>query len=200
MSEDTAKLLGQELVTAHEAYRTGDYEASYESYQQLAEHFTSQNQLPNARFFYERFLQVAKEHNWTEGQAAAHTNLGMRQLLLAHTDWPCQLTTTALKSCLVVVLWHKAATKPCWQLGWCQCNKLRVPRVLAGMLAEQLGNLQDAEEHYEQHLTLADLQPAPDGHGPEWVAAYANVMKVYMAPTLAFQQPGVIIIGIFAFV
>jgi len=75
-----------------------------------------------------------------------------------------------------------------------------VPRVLAGMLAEQLGNLQDAEEHYEQHLTLADLQPAPDGHGPEWVAAYANVMKVYMAPTLAFQQPGVIIIGIFAFV
>ena len=46
------------------------------------------------------------------------------------------------------------------------------------MLAEQLGNLQEAEGHYEQHLALASTQQAQDTHGPEWVSAYANVMKV----------------------
>ena len=77
LSEETATLLSQELVTAHTAYRAGDYEVAYESYQQLAEHFSLHSQLQNARFFYERCWQVAKEHNWTEGQTAAHTNLGM---------------------------------------------------------------------------------------------------------------------------
>ncbi len=82
LSEETAALLSQELVAAHQAYRTGDHEASYESYQQLAEHSIAHQQLPNAKFFYERCLQVSKEHAWTEGQAAAHTNLGVYQFLL----------------------------------------------------------------------------------------------------------------------
>ena len=81
LSEETAALLSQELVAAHRAYRTGDYEASYESYQQLAEHFIAHHQLPNAKFFYERCLQVSREHAWTEGQAAAHANLGLYQFL-----------------------------------------------------------------------------------------------------------------------
>lgn len=50
--------------------------------------------------------------------------------------------------------------------------------VFAGMLAEQLGDLQSAEGHYEQHLALANTQHVPDMHAPEWAAAYANVMKV----------------------
>lgn len=80
LSEDTATLLSHVLVTAHAARRTGNHEASYESYQQLAEHFTSNNQLSNAMFFYERCLQVSKEHDWIEGQTAAHTNLGVYPL------------------------------------------------------------------------------------------------------------------------
>ena len=51
------------------------------------------------------------------------------------------------------------------------------------MLAEQLGNLQEAEGHYEQHLALASTQQAQDTHGPEWVSAYANVMKVSLDST-----------------
>ena len=80
LSEDTATLLSHVLVTAHAARRTGNHEASYESYQQLAEHFTSNNQLSNATFFYERCLLVSKEHDWIEGQTAAHTNLGVYPL------------------------------------------------------------------------------------------------------------------------
>lgn len=76
LPEENAAAISQELVVAHEAYRRGDYEASYDAYQQLAEHFTSHEQLPNAQLFYGRCLQVATEHSWTEGQAAAHTNLG----------------------------------------------------------------------------------------------------------------------------
>lgn len=76
LSQESVALLSQQLVSAHTAYRAGQCEASYDSYQQLAEHFTSLAQLPNANFFYLRCLQVADEHKWTEGQAAAHTNLG----------------------------------------------------------------------------------------------------------------------------
>ena len=76
LSEETAAAISQELVLAHESSRQGDYEASYNAYQQLAEHFTSHEQLPNARLFYQRCLQVATEHVWLDGQAAAHTNLG----------------------------------------------------------------------------------------------------------------------------
>ncbi|KAL0040279.1 hypothetical protein WJX77_002134 [Trebouxia sp. C0004] len=134
LSEETAALLSQELVAAHQAYRTRDYEASYESYQQLAEHFIVHHQLPNAKFFYERCLQVSREHAWTEGQAAAHTNLGM--------------------------------------------------------LAEQLGHLQDAEGHYEQHLALASTQQAQEAHGPEWSAAFVNVMKVYQERARTLAEAG----------
>ncbi len=51
------------------------------------------------------------------------------------------------------------------------------------MLAEQLGHLQDAEGHYEQHLALASTQEA---HGPEWSAAFVNVMKVAVLQQLTF--------------
>lgn len=74
--EEAAAAISQQLVVAHEAQRRGDFEASYDAYQQLAEHFTSHEQLPNAKLFYERCLQIAVEHAWKEGQAAAHTNLG----------------------------------------------------------------------------------------------------------------------------
>ena len=76
LHEEAAAALSQELVVAHEAQRRGDFEASYDAYQQLAEHFTAHEQLPNAKLFYERCLHIATEHAWTEGQAAAHTNLG----------------------------------------------------------------------------------------------------------------------------
>ena len=76
LPEEAAAAIKQELVVAHEAQRRGDFEASYDAYQQLAEHFTSHEQLPNAKLFYGRCLQIATEHTWTEGQAAAHTNLG----------------------------------------------------------------------------------------------------------------------------
>ena len=46
------------------------------------------------------------------------------------------------------------------------------------MLAEQLGDLQAAEGHYEQHLSFARGQPAMEMQGSECSAAYANVMKV----------------------
>lgn len=77
LSEEAAAAISQELVVAHEAQCRGDFEASYNAYQQLAEHFTLHEQLPNAKLFYKRCLQIATEHTWTEGQAAAHTNLGM---------------------------------------------------------------------------------------------------------------------------
>lgn len=80
--EDAAAAISQELVVAHEAQRRGDFEASYDAYQQLAEHFISHEQLPNAKLFYERCLQIAVEHTWQEGQAAAHTNLGTLRLKL----------------------------------------------------------------------------------------------------------------------
>ena len=76
LPEETAAAISQELVVAHEAYHRGDFEASYDAYQQLAEHFTSHEQLPNAQLFYERCLQLAIEHDRADGQAAAHTNLG----------------------------------------------------------------------------------------------------------------------------
>lgn len=76
LSEESAALLSQQLVAAHDAYRQGNHEASYDAYQQLAEHFASDNQLPNARFFYDRCLQVSTEHTWADGRAAAHANLG----------------------------------------------------------------------------------------------------------------------------
>jgi len=57
------------------------------------------------------------------------------------------------------------------------------PSCVAGMLAEQLGHLQDAEGHYEQHLALASTQEA---HGPEWSAAFVNVMKVAVLQQLTF--------------
>lgn len=76
LSQESVALLSQQLVSAHTAYRAGQCEASYDAYQQLAEHFTALTQLPNANLFYMRCLQVADEHKWREGQAAAHTNLG----------------------------------------------------------------------------------------------------------------------------
>lgn len=76
LSHESITLLSQQLVAAHSAYRTRDCETSYDAYQQLAEHFTALALLPNARFFYLRCLEVADEHEWAEGQAAAHTNLG----------------------------------------------------------------------------------------------------------------------------
>ncbi|KAL3157043.1 hypothetical protein ABBQ38_001291 [Trebouxia sp. C0009 RCD-2024] len=76
LPEETAAAISQELVVAHDAQREGDFEASYNAYQQLAEHFPSYEHLPNAKLFYTRCLQIATEHSWTEGQAAAHTNLG----------------------------------------------------------------------------------------------------------------------------
>ena len=76
LSQESVAFLSQQLVAAHSANRAGQCEPSYDSYQQLAEHFTALDQLANANFFYLRCLQVADEHKWTEGQAAAHTNLG----------------------------------------------------------------------------------------------------------------------------
>lgn len=81
LSQESVALLSQQLVAAHTAYRAGQCETSYDSYQQLAEHFTALNQLPNAKLFYTRCLQVADEHSWQEGQAAAHTNLGIQEAL-----------------------------------------------------------------------------------------------------------------------
>ena len=46
------------------------------------------------------------------------------------------------------------------------------------MLAEQLHDLQAAQDHYEQHLALGNAQQATDTPGPEQAAAYVNVMKV----------------------
>ena len=48
----------------------------------------------------------------------------------------------------------------------------------AGMLAEQLGNLEVAERHYEQHLALVSTQQAPETQSSGLAAAYASVMKV----------------------
>ena len=76
LSQESVALLSQQLVAAHSAYRAGQCEPSYDAYQQLAEHFTLLDQLANAKFFYLRCLQVADEHKWTEGQAAAHNNMG----------------------------------------------------------------------------------------------------------------------------
>lgn len=58
------------------------------------------------------------------------------------------------------------------------------------MLAEQLGDLQAAEGHYEQHLAFAGGQPAMEMQGPEWSAAYANVMKVSSQLWLSLRKPG----------
>lgn len=58
------------------------------------------------------------------------------------------------------------------------------------MLAEQLGDLQAAEGHYEQHLALASILEPPDAPGPERAAAYASVMKVqFTLYALAAVQP-----------
>lgn len=60
----------------------------------------------------------------------------------------------------------------------------------AGMLAEQLHDLQAAENHYEQHLALGNAQQAAETPGPEQAAAYANVMKVScLLPMKASQHP-----------
>ena len=48
----------------------------------------------------------------------------------------------------------------------------------AGMLAEQMHDLQAAESHYEQHLALGNAQQSAEAPGPEQAAAFANVMKV----------------------
>lgn len=134
LPEETAAAISQELVVAHEAQCKGDFEAAYNAYQQLAEHFTALDQLPNAKLFYSRCLQIATENTWTEGEAAAHTNLGM--------------------------------------------------------LAEQLHDLQAAENHYEQHLALGNAQQAAETPGPEQAAAYANVMKVYQERAKELAQAG----------
>lgn len=47
-----------------------------------------------------------------------------------------------------------------------------------GMLAEQMHDLQAAEDHYEQHLALGNAQQAAEASGPDRGAAFANVMKV----------------------
>jgi len=60
------------------------------------------------------------------------------------------------------------------------------PSCVAGMLAEQLGHLQDAEVHYEQHLALASTQQAQEAHGAERSAAFVNVMKVAVLQQLRF--------------
>ena len=46
------------------------------------------------------------------------------------------------------------------------------------MLAEQIHDLQAAEDHYEQHLALGNAQQAAETSGPDRGAAFANVMKV----------------------
>ena len=66
------------------------------------------------------------------------------------------------------------------QLGY------RRPSCVAGMLAEQLDHLQDAEGHYEQHLALASTQQAQEAHGAELSAAFVNVMKVAVLQQLRF--------------
>ena len=46
------------------------------------------------------------------------------------------------------------------------------------MLAEQMHDLQSAEDHYEQHLALGSTQQASETPGQDRAAAFANVMKV----------------------
>lgn len=61
----------------------------------------------------------------------------------------------------------------------------------AGMLAEQLHDLQAAESHYEQHLALlGNLRQFAETSGPEQAAAHANVMKVSCPlPTTSITEP-----------
>lgn len=55
----------------------------------------------------------------------------------------------------------------------------------AGMLAQQLGDLEAAEHHYEQQLSLIAPGSMPDGDSSEHAAAYVDVMKVdFWAVTL----------------
>ena len=53
------------------------------AYMNLAELFAHQGNLQQARFFYQKGLSVAQQHQWREGEAAASLNLG--QLLRACT-------------------------------------------------------------------------------------------------------------------
>lgn len=46
------------------------------------------------------------------------------------------------------------------------------------MLAEQMHDLQSAEDHYEQHLAISNAQQASETAGQGRAAAFANVMKV----------------------
>lgn len=61
----------------------------------------------------------------------------------------------------------------------------------AGMLAEQLHDLQAAESHYEQHLALlGNTQQFVETPSPEQAAAHANVMKVScLLPMTSLTEP-----------
>lgn len=46
------------------------------------------------------------------------------------------------------------------------------------MLAEQMHDLQAAEDHYERHLALGNAQQGAETSDPDRGAAFANIMKV----------------------
>lgn len=56
---------------------------------------------------------------------------------------------------------------------------------LVGMLAQQLGDLETAERHFEQQLSLMGSGVPDNNDGSDHAAAYADVMKVKLYASIA---------------
>ncbi|PNW80023.1 hypothetical protein CHLRE_08g374650v5 [Chlamydomonas reinhardtii] len=84
--QEALGLLRSELLKADNALRTGDTQAVYASYKNLAKYFAQIGRLHKAEFFFRRCLRLSQDTQWLAGELEANLALGVVYEELQETE------------------------------------------------------------------------------------------------------------------